>query len=361
MAALFKAPNADESAPLDAATEAQYLRAVARLYRESEDRRSTDPELLAAVSNLDVVDDLLERAPSLRRNTFRLYRAALRRHFLLLLTTLPEERLPSVRIALDRLNNHRVVTDRRLPPRTSSTRRKTVPEDDLAMLVRHLNNRRASPLGWALRAAHWMLAGVATGLRPAEWEHARLVGDNRLVVINAKRRGEPASALLAEDLDRLLAIHAEAELPGWIRVVPFEPRDLMWIKAHMSSLAGLAEKGISFSSAYEQCRLALRRACDELWGGSRRISLYTARGQFAANSKAVMPLTDVSALMGHKSSRTTRRNYGKRRYAHTGLKPATSPGQENLQEEAQPERSPEGPVDATQFPLAGVAAMPAGS
>ncbi|WP_321820754.1 MULTISPECIES: hypothetical protein [unclassified Burkholderia] len=307
-------------------TEDQYFKIVTRLYREAEARRSRDPELPATVSNLDVVNDLLEASPTLRPNTWRLYRAALRHHLEILLKTLPGDRHAGVQLALKALMRHQVAPNPNLPHRTSSNRRRNFSEDDLSMLVRHLNNRRISAHAWPLRAAHWLLAGLATGLRPAEWEHARLIDDRRLAVITGKRKGEPPASILSAEWDAILTAHVDlAEpLPQWIRIVEIEPSDLMWIKAHLSSIDELRSKGIPFADIYEQSRLALRRACEILWNGSKRISLYTARGQFASNSKAIKPLTEVSRLMGHRSTRTTQRNYGKRRYAHAAYKEAAA-------------------------------------
>jgi integrase len=177
-----------------------------------------------------------------------------------------------------------------------------VTTEDLGRLLNNLNNGRSTRASWKLRAAHWLLASLGTGLRPSEWETAHwLDGTNQsqLYVQNAKWRADQP------EVNRF-------------RVVEVDREYQIWVTVHMASIKTAIEEGYTFRQAYDHCRAALRRAAEQLWGRSKQISLYTMRGQFSSNAKAQMPLIDVSALMGHTNPRTTQRNYGKRRYAHAG-------------------------------------------
>jgi integrase len=340
----------EASAPLGGDTERQYLKIVSRMYRESTDRRSTDPVLVASVTDKDVVDDLLRIAPELRPATWRLYRSALRWHLLHLVETLPASRSAALQLALDALNAYAHIQDSKLPPRTSSARRRSLTEDDLGRLINALNSRRASEFNWSLRAAHWLLAGLGTGLRPVEWLDAVLLDDGHLRVRNAKIKGVlggiPSGDLFDVESE---SGSVQPEVVQY-RIVPVPEEYRVWVRVHLTSLREALDLGVPFKRIYGNCRTAIRRACDDLWAGKKRIALYTARGQFTSNAKAIMPLGQVSLLLGHRTQRTTTRNYGKRRHAHPGF--AARHDSERLEHEserathgANPAAAPEAPAE----------------
>jgi hypothetical protein len=67
--------------------------------------------------------------------------------------------------------------------------------------------------------------------------------------------------------------------------------------------------------ALMQSRVAavLYAACRRLWPrGDRSYPLYSARHQAQSNAKGGLPLADVSAILGHASTRTASRSYGRR-------------------------------------------------
>lgn len=326
--AIDTAPAAEavqDTATLKPVSLETYGRVVARLYRESTERRSSDPEMPATITDLDVVNDLTARASEYQDATYRLYRAALQWHFTRRLEATPPEWHAGIHAARAALEAYQFVASPDLPERTSAGRRKNVTLEDIGRLLNSLNNGRATRASWKLRAAHWLLASLCTGLRPSEWETAQWLDgsdQSQLYVQNAKWRADQP------DVNRF-------------RVVEVDKEYQLWVTVHMASIKAALAEGYTFRQAYDHCRAALRRAVEQLWGNSKQISLYTMRGQFSSNAKAQMPLVDVSALMGHANPRTTQRNYGKRRYAHAGAVVPRPPQEHQMQAMEQGEQAHE--------------------
>ncbi len=244
----------------------------------------------------DVVDYLSRHAKEWKWATFRQYQASLvcryeiefeRTRDPLFQKTAEEIRsLPSTGCRPDRELGH-----------TSSRKRKGIPKQDFSILVSNLANpARASE--YSKRAALWLMAGLATGLRPCEWEYARLSESSMMLSVpNAKATNGRAT--------------------GISRIVPVHADDLLVIRAHLRSLDELRARGLEFSGIQKGCSQAIRRTCALLWPGDnkRTYALYSARHQFSANTKAIASAEEVAALLGHRSIRTARRRYAPRRSA----------------------------------------------
>ena len=83
---------------------------------------------------------------------------------------------------------------------------------------------------------------------------------------------------------------------------------------------------------YKRMKEALRKANDICFQ-KIKYNFYSARHQFAADAKSVLPLVEVSREMGHtQGSSVARRSYGKKKNARSGMKQA----QAQAQAEAQP-------------------------
>lgn len=195
--------------------------------------------------------------------------------------------------------------------RTSSRKRKGIPKRDYDVLVANLSNPKQNG-DYSKRAALWLMSALATGLRPCEWLHAHLSEDETtLVVRNAKATNGRAT--------------------GESRAVPVRPDDLPIVRAHLESLRELSGRGFTFSQIHNRCGEALNRACKAVWGKdtSKRYALYSARHQFAANTKAIASPAEVAALLGHRSERTARRHYAPRRSAWLKFRDAQKPAPTN--------------------------------
>ena len=204
--------------------------------------------------------------------------------------------------------------------KTSSKKRKGIPERDFSLLIGNLDNppKRSR---WSRVTARWLLAAVPTGLRPGEWDAAELNVDpvdeeGTLKVINAKATNGRAN--------------------GKTRTIPLSAQDVVVVRAHLESLQALKAEGYDFETIHRRCSRELHRACVRIWGeprtanetqpeggdgsakegaGPKRFSLYSARHQFSANMKAGESQERVAELLGHASVRTARRHYAPRRRA----------------------------------------------
>ena len=180
---------------------------------------------------------------------------------------------------------------------TSSRKRKGIRRADYELLVANLSNPTRGG-DYSKRAAYWLMAAVATGLRPREWEEAEL--DEAQGLLHAKN-----------------AKATNGRGTGLARSVPVDRDDIALVRAHLESIKDLRAKGYTFAQIHDHCAVALNRACKALWGTdpTRRYALYSARHQFSANIKAIHTPDEVAALLGHASVRTARTHYAPRRAA----------------------------------------------
>lgn len=200
------------------------------------------------------------------------------------------------------------------PKGTSSGKAKHIKPHELKRLCDELRSKRSRI---AHLAADLLIAGYQFGLRPNEWAEAHFVFldsaadateyDSRLVVRNAKAtqgrsfgahrtlrfsRGSMDPADLKACMRCNLAMKVRAlkrrreRPPGDENV---DPCGLRGMQQHLAE--------------------ARKRR-----GYKRKITLYSARHQFAANAKAAgLSQIEIAALMGHGSDETATKHYGKRR------------------------------------------------
>lgn len=216
--------------------------------------------------------------------------------------------------------------------KTSSRKRKGIPERDFGVLVANLATPKHSGK-WAQAASRWLEGAMATGLRPCEWQDAKLIeNDTLLDVQNAKATNGRANG------DR--------------RTIPVRPEDVVVIRAHLANLARFIQAGYSFHQIHKRCAEEVRRICVRIWGkdNPRRYALYSARHQFAANSKAQHSHEEVAALLGHGSIKTARRHYAPRRSAWMKWRNTLQP---KPQQEPEPQLEPQ-PRPDQQQPAPGV-------
>lgn len=187
--------------------------------------------------------------------------------------------------------------------RTGGTRRRTKHVSAAARerLAKEATARCRSAERMADRLQAWIDAGEATGLRPAEWGNARLIeragGQLVLVVMNAKHshgrgHGEYREiALLSESAVTAVRHH------------------LAWIESYLA-----AKPDREFRHYYESCRRGLIRLNRALPKSAPRLSLYSTRHQFKINAReAGVARTELAYLMGHASTGTAQRHYGRPR------------------------------------------------
>lgn len=161
--------------------------------------------------------------------------------------------------------------------------------------------RTASPIPERLEM--WLEAGEATGLRPAEWENAQLTAgkDDRWVlrVKNAK--------------------HSHGRGHGKYREIRIESEvTLAAVRHHLELIHDYisARPDREFRHYYNSCRAALKRINKNLPKKETKLCLYSTRHQFKNNARAAgLTYHEIANLMGHASTRTAQKHYGRTRAA----------------------------------------------
>lgn len=221
-----------------------------------------------------------------------------------------------------------------------------ISQKDLDLLENELRvNRGQAKRGISIKTLDFLKAGIAAGLRPNEWEHARWADAEQTTLLapNSKQRPTlPANlqiklanqkypdlqAKSVHDLEGLPILPPAPQNP--FRSIPIDPSARVILNRQMDSVREHLEKGLPFSSYYDCCRKRLERACKEVFKGKKRYSLYVARHQFAATIKTIYPETMVAQIMGHTAVSTARVAYAASRYAGTG-RGAQRPGERQTQ------------------------------
>lgn len=249
----------------------------------------------------ELVSWMIVRKPDWSLATWRLYKAAA-------CHLLSREDRPDTQAALARLKTEPQTGALKRSTRTSAIKQKSLSPEDLEALVHHL--RAAHPGETSTDLVHFLVAGIASGLRPSEWRHAIWVqrhpdtGQPALIVKNAK--------------------HSQGRGNGSSRTLHLGHLD-PWLQRRIQSVAeqaAEAEAAGRFETWKETLRKVLYRTTRELWPNrARHIALYSARHQCAANLKQVFGRPAVAALLGHASAETAGSHYARRNQGRDSLFP----------------------------------------
>lgn len=226
-----------------------------------------------------------------------------------------------------------------------SQRKRTFKKRDLDKLLAELSartqaaqkdNRRSDRANELLL---WVRAGLASGLRPSEWETARWHDESKgeLLVDVAKTKWDtPALPTLA----------GTPPAKPRTRIVTIYESDRLWVDQHLHFVSRHLNTGEPFSKYYNNNRNYLRLVCHDIFP-NRPIpfTLYALRGQFAANRKKVNSLEAVAEEMGCAPPKAGT-YYGKASHAHS-----SSGGQRHKEQEAARDQiKPSGPAPAAVTP-----------
>jgi hypothetical protein len=274
----------------------------------------TFPESVHATP-MDLVSDLLSKSLTFRPKTYLLYRAALH-YWLELLPDYPEkfEAIEKLMQETPRDGFKGAKPDQSATLYSSqSSRPRTFSRQQFERLTTELSKRasvtgRHTPDGIprASTLLAWLHAGLASGLRPIEWEDAQWHDAEKttLRVRSAKRRCD----------DPLAPTHTE-RLPEY-RLVPIDAADQPWVEQHLDHLARYKLAGGTFKHFYNNNRATLSRLCTEIFGpAAKKFTLYLMRGQFAANRKRRQGADEVAMEMGC-STEIVYRSYGRKSAGH---------------------------------------------
>lgn len=228
------------------------------------------------------------------------YKASTLRQYKAAMVYMLENKNEDANRALDILNEVTIpnrVEGKTPPKRTSAKKLKHISERDLGYFVDVW--LPASKSKWAALLRLWLNASLSTGLRPSEWESARLGPNNQeLIIRNAK-----ATNGRAHGPERTL------QLTG---LKPEERRDIICLVRELAK--GYASKE-GFEKLLKSLGNALYRESRKCWPKwKRHLSLYTTRHQFSANMKASgIGRRELAAVMGHATDKTASIHYAKRR------------------------------------------------
>jgi integrase len=151
----------------------------------------------------------------------------------------------------------------------------------------------------------WMESVMRVGVRPVEWVRGVQWDEKRLTVPCAKGAiDETGKRIRGLETERVL------DLQGW----PEPERNMIAVWARLRATP--EER----AALLKQMAKRLRWAWDREFGSLRpRITLYTARHQFAANLRAHrVDAVAIAAMMGHSSDRTQQAHYGRGAHGKTG-------------------------------------------
>lgn len=334
-------------------TEAAYLERFEKLWERFEKQRTEDraselgttaEELYQTLIEQGGLSDLLSpiaysswvrrMSPSWEYSTFRQVKAAsklgLRKKFefggalhesLEMLERIKKQDCKTGRRAEAKKSGAEITPD--MEKETSGQKAKSIPSKHILALIQYLEEnahkdssedddrrgKKRAPRGqWGIRAVKMLLASVATGLRPIEWDTAQAEetdGEIYIRVRNAKGTNGRAHGEF-----RTMGIGSEHPLS----------------KVVMSHLREIQDFAISSQTKpgyyTAECNEAIKKVMAEIAQaqGIRYIALqmYTGRHQFSANVKrAGFSDAQISYMMGHNSTRTARDHYGKAVSGHT--------------------------------------------
>ena len=194
---------------------------------------------------------------------------------------------------------------------TSTQKAKRVSEADIEAVIQQLDRSKSK---WKNDTKNWFLAGILTGLRPAEWACASLkaVGNTlTLVVKNGKNTNGRSFGQ-----DRKLIV---SELTG---------DEKLLIKEHIER-ANAHETLQDFEAWYNRCRKLMHTISRVLWPKRTTYpTLYSARHLFAAAAKAEHSKREVAALMGHGYELTATIHYGRKKASNKKLR--VSPSEDSI-------------------------------
>lgn len=263
-------------------------------------------------SPVDLVEFLINRYARLRPKTVLIYRSALLFCFRSLMADDPEveQACLMLKYGLPKEGYRGKKNGQTVSLYSNqSLHKRTFPRRDFERLLRFLGERNTDA---ADEMIDWLLAGLATGLRPAEWEYAKWADSHRtqLRVRTLKRHLDKPTlpGLSQSTLDQFPKTE--------FRLVPVHSSARETVDAHLRSVAAHMYSGEPFSRLYEARRRYLRRACHDCFGDKGPVfTLYMMRGQFSANAKKVASVDDVAQLMGCMPKRVMT-NYGSRKAGH---------------------------------------------
>jgi hypothetical protein len=305
-------------------TVANYEKIVRKLQQYSEEKRANDGSMTEwyTVSPKDLVTDLVARA-ELLPSTITTYKYALLWHLR------QNEHIAEYKEALDMLKAHAEQAKKEKAGKrpVGNWKRKAIPKADLNALIEQLTEMSSGRKAvWAGRTQRWVLAGLATGVRPIEWLRTSWVDESKTAIrVAGSKVKEDVPGFMRGSENEEDYIPKETE-----RTIPIlNEADRLAVDAHMESIRlEVIDGSLSFERYRSICGVTIHRACKKLWDGKKTYSLYSARKQFSANARAEFGEVRAAELMGHSRPDTpSAAAYGSasQAYSRTGARYRSAP------------------------------------
>ncbi len=281
-----------------AKTQQQYVDRGNQLLARYRRERGILQDDLLSLDTVEFADWVLSLKPTLKPTTWRPYKQSAKA----VLETLPEADQAIEILDADTVESGseperkpsgsgvRKKGGRELPRRTSARKAKSISKPDFDRIVNYLRYLSSSKYGHTL--VDWLIAGLATGLRPKEWMAASLeISEDPeapggryvwLYVVNSKNTNGRANGFV-RTLD--LSGCRNETIDAVRRMVD---RGREWLVKDI------------YKDMQGQCAQLMYNTAERMFPGrNTTYSLYTTRHQFMANAKSYHPPEAVSAMAGH--------------------------------------------------------------
>lgn len=189
--------------------------------------------------------------------------------------------------------------------RTSAHKAKSITHEQFTALLRDLP--RLTHSSYVRQLGAWLVAGMATGLRPSEWEAATLsyLPDPKV------RRGRRVYLHVANAKATNGRANGERRT---LELTNLSDDGLDAVERFVEVATDWAHDG-AFMKNKAACSRILRHISKTAFKSQngKLLTLYTFRHQFVANMKTIYPVEELAALLGHSTVDTQGAWYGKKR------------------------------------------------
>lgn len=307
------------------ATEVQYVRKFATLQREYRDWNGIPAR--DDINLLDFANWIVDKAEPLKPNTGRFYRSAAKHGFGLLAS-------PDATAAYEAMARRFKEVNREKGPRrderSANPRNKRVIRDTERDQIIQEARQRSGRYAQVLIAM--LVAGLETGLRPHEWAGAALLKGPPYDIATEGLQDSD------ENLESDIELWKKTEGPwlqvrneknnngracGYYRILALgniakdRPKSIGYIETLTTIFNDIEEHykveryiEPEIYKLTEGIKKTLYRIEKKLWGDTR-FSIYATRHTFAARAKKTYGAKQIAALMGHASTATARKHYGR--------------------------------------------------
>jgi hypothetical protein len=300
------APAPGEASTRTPETEASYLRRALAFEAHTATQLS-----IVNPSPMVVAAHALERRQEWAKSTWRQFKAALLFRYQAMGT-------PEALEAASLLRDGHQGPCAKKTRRTSGRRAKTVTPADLQDVIKRV---QSSSSQYAPLLSTWLLLGAEVGLRPHEWAQAELVYAPPAAVGDDEHDSSAPLPYLRIHNSKVTNGRSHGELRH-LNLSRLSAELVSAVGQFAKVMSGIASRG-EYQRCYGACTKLLYRINRELHRNDEKrwVQLYSSRHRFSAEAKHQLGADGVAALLGHGTTKTAARHYGRRITATGSLGP----------------------------------------